>query len=122
MHRCCALVVVLAACGTTTDDRPETAQFITTSIVEPYCGRQACHSSATDAHNLALDTFAHTDDVFLNASEEGHRMVQPGDHTASELWLVITPGATKIMPPDYPLPDEDNALIARWIDAGAPGL
>lgn len=114
MHRALFLLLLAAACGTTTDDRPETAAYITEAILAPNCGRASCHSSGTASSGYVLDTLD-------TARRSLRELVVPGNAQRSELIDVMT-GGRKIMPPDQPLPDVDIALITRWIDDGADGL
>lgn len=116
MHRALIAALLLAGCGTTTDDRPETAAYITAAILAPNCGRASCHASGTGSHGIVLDTVA-------NALQHDNlpSLVNPGDAANSELILVLT-GSRNVMPPDQALPDVDIALITRWIDDGADGL
>lgn len=110
----CALALV--ACGTSNDDRPQTAAYVSAAILVPYCGRAACHSSATRAHNL---NFGSVDDAIATMQSEG--VVVPGDAPASRLVTVLT-DPSRVMPPDMPLPNADIELITRWVADGAEGL
>lgn len=111
--------IVAASCGTSPDTRPETADYIIVSILEPYCGRGGCHSSATQAHNLAFDTIPDSL-AAMKTTQRGTPMVMPGDATRSRLVQVLTE-SNRIMPPDQPLAAADIDLITRWIDDGAAG-
>lgn len=106
----------LAACGTENDDRPQTADYVSAALLVPYCGRAACHSSATRARNL---NFGSVDDAIATMQTQG--IVVPGDAPASRLVTVLT-DPSRVMPPDTPLPNADIELITRWIAAGAEGL
>ena len=50
-----AALYLLPACGEE-DERPRTAEFITTTILAPTCGRAGCHSAATAWSGFAFDT------------------------------------------------------------------
>jgi hypothetical protein len=114
MHRASIALLLVAACGTTTDDRPETAAFVTAAILAPNCGRASCHASGTASHGFVFDTIG-------NALPSLRELVVPGNAAGSELIDVLT-RSHDIMPPDQPLPDVDIALLTRWIDDGADGL
>ena len=113
-------IVALAACGTSPDTRPETADYVIETVLIPYCGRGGCHSSATDAHNLEFDTIS-TAITALGTNQRGQQMVVPGQSQNSRLYTVLL-DSRRIMPPDQPLSDADIDLIKRWIDDGAAGL
>jgi hypothetical protein len=115
------LVAVVAACGSQTDQRPETAAYISAAILVPYCGRAACHSSDARAHDLAFDTVADSMSAMRSRTRSGQILVIPGDPTRSRLVTVLT-DSSRIMPPDTPLPDADIDLITRWVSDGADGL
>jgi hypothetical protein len=110
----CALALV--GCGTATDDRRETAAYVSAAILVPFCGRAACHSSATRAHGL---NFGSVDDSI--AAMQSPLVVVPGDPTTSRLVTVLT-DSRRVMPPDTPLPTADIDLITRWVAGGAEGL
>lgn len=129
MHRPVVAALALAACGTSTDDRPVTLEYITVAILQPSCGNAQCHSSFRRAQDYAFDTV-----------EEARLTIQayplvirgepensiPGEPENSLLYQVlISPGGDgnfKRMPYDQPLSDIDVALIHEWILVGAPGL
>jgi hypothetical protein len=118
MHRVVVVIVAaLAGCGSTTDDRPLTGEYIVNAILSPNCGIASCHASGTASAGLVFDTFE-------NAQRTGSLMavVVPGDVVNSELIFVLTPSSPKIMPPDQSVPDVDIDLMKRWIAVGAPGL
>ena len=115
------LFVVLAGCVGGADSRPQTAAYISQAILVPNCGRAACHSAATAAHGIALDSVQDAIAAMSSTSGRRGRLVTPGDSARSDLYQVIT-GQQKIMPPDAPLSDADIELIKSWIDSGADGL
>jgi hypothetical protein len=122
MLRLLACVALLAACGTDTDTRPETADYIIEAILAPSCGRAACHSSETAAHNLAFDTIAAGKAALIGGSgKRGEKLVVAGSPDQSEIVTILS-DTGKPMPPDSPLPDADIALITRWVTDGAAGL
>jgi len=107
------LAALLAACGTT-DDRPQTFEYITLEVLAPACGTVACHSSSSRVAGYELDTLA-------GARTSLQRLVTRGQPDASRLYDVLA-GTGKLMPPDAPIADPDIELIRSWIVAGAPGL
>ena len=83
MLRASIALLALAACGTTTDDRPETAAYITAAILAPNCGRASCHASGTASHGFVFDTLE-------NARPSLRDLVVPGDAARSELIDILT--------------------------------
>lgn len=119
-----ACFAALAGCGTDPDPRPATFEEITIAILVPYCGRAACHSTATKSHDLAFDTLDATRAALMTTQGRrgmNQKMVVPMDPDNSRLVTVLG-DSNRIMPPDSPLPDADIALIRAWIETGAPGL
>lgn len=106
-------VLAVAACGTTPDERPATAEVVVFSILAPSCGQVQCHSTTTNLEGYAFDTF--------DAAKDSLRdLVGP---TAAQSELVdVLHSDSKRMPPDSPLAEEDIVLIETWIDSGAQGL
>lgn len=114
MRTLLALVLGLAACGTTPDERPATVEVVALSILAPNCGQVQCHSTTTRLEGYAFDTLA--------AAKESLRDLVGSTVNNSELVEVLHADGEERMPPDSPLADEDIALIEAWIAAGAPGL
>ena len=111
------------------DNRPATLEYVQATILRPACSNAQCHSAFTNTGPEGGDGYDF--DPLENAQGSLSVIVVPGDSRASFLFTVLTrPGGddptTGIyaarMPYDQPLPDADIALIARWIDDGAPGL
>ncbi|MFN9374105.1 MAG: DUF1553 domain-containing protein [Planctomycetaceae bacterium] len=73
-----------------------------------------CHGPGRSERSLNLSTPA----GILRGSRNGV-VVRPHDVMASPLWTRIADGS---MPPDDPLDEDQQGLLARWIDQGAPGL
>jgi hypothetical protein len=125
MHRLIWVpALALAACGTETDQRPRTVQYITEAVLAPNCGNAQCHSSFRNAMGYAFDTVEKAQQslvgglvgqITLNARDEPE-----GDASSAFLINVLTRTLDR-MPYDQPLPEPDIALIERWIDYGAPG-
>ncbi len=102
-----AIVLGLAGCGTTPDERPVTFEVVTLSVLAPSCGQVQCHSTSTHVTGYGFDTLAASRDALKSTGDR------------KRIWDQIERGQ---MPPDAPLADEDKALIKAWLDAGAPGL
>lgn len=111
---------MVAACGTDPDTRPQTADYIIEAILVPYCGRGACHSTNTAAHDLIFDTI---DGALaaMSRNERGQRLVVANDPDHSRLYTVLV-DSRRVMPPDIPMPTADIDLIRAWIADGAMGL
>lgn len=112
MYRLATLALV-AACGTSPDSRPVTADVIVLEILAPTCGQVQCHSTTTNTKNYAFDTLEAGLKSLKDVSEGGDR---------SELVRVLHATGGDRMPPDYPLDSQDLDLIQKWIDAGRPGV
>jgi hypothetical protein len=138
---------VVAGCGTIEcndtdftcdgDNRPSTLEYVTETVLRPYCANGACHSAFTfagtgDTH-YRFDTVDHTRQSILHpnpddpTNEFAAPIVFPGDAENSLLFLVLTrdtgpSGEAPRMPYDQPLPTSEIALIKRWINEGADGL
>ena len=111
-----AVLMALAACGTTDDDRPQTLENITMTILAPACGNAQCHSSFRQEERYAFDTVEAAE-----ASIEDGGLVNPGDAEGSLLHIVLIRTVDR-MPYDQPLPDPDIALVKAWIENGADGI
>jgi hypothetical protein len=111
--RCLALpvLVAVAACSQTENNRPATVQYITEAILQPHCSQDVCHSSYRKAGGYAFDTVA--------ASKQALRgLVSPTEPESSLLYTVLIRNV-KRMPYDTPLPDKDIDLILLWIQENA---
>lgn len=106
--------LLLAACGTSPDARPETADYIVQAILVPACARAGCHSASAQAKGIAFDTVAH-------AIDSMQPLIVPGEPAQSRIVTILTDSA-KPMPPDSPLPQADIDLITRWVADGAEGM
>jgi hypothetical protein len=114
------VVVLVSACATEPDTRPETLDYIVEAILVPYCGRGGCHSAETRVKGLAFDTI---DGALaaMKTEQRQQKLVVPGSAADSRLVNVLS-DPRRIMPPDVPLPQKDIELITRWIDDGAAGF
>lgn len=109
-----AFVLLLAACGTTPDERPVTLEVVALSVLAPSCGQVQCHSSTTRIQGYAFDTLA-------GAASALRRLVGTSASRSKIIEVMRASGGER-MPPDAPLAEEDIQLVAAWIDAGSPGL
>jgi hypothetical protein len=123
MKRLAVAALLLAACGTTVDERPRNLDYITEAILAPTCGAAVCHSSFRQADGFVFDTvdgaratFQH--DPELIGFQESDPLKTPG------LVLNLTLEQTNAprMPYDQPIPDADVELIDDWLRHGAPGV
>ena len=105
---------IVAACGTSQDTRPETADYIVDAVLVPYCARAGCHSASAQPKGIMFDNIP-------DAIDAMQPLVVPGDPAHSRLVTVLT-DSSKPMPPDAPLPQGDIDLITRWIADGAEGM
>ncbi|MEM6329413.1 MAG: c-type cytochrome domain-containing protein [Planctomycetota bacterium] len=80
-------------------------------ILREHC--VACHSQDDASSGLALDSYAAT-----LAGGAGGEALSAGDADASRLWQLITHTAEPAMPPGDRMPDEQLAVIKRWIEGG----
>jgi hypothetical protein len=81
-------------------------------LLKSHCVK--CHGPAKSERGLNLSTPA----GILRGSRTG-AVVRPHDSMASPLWTRIADGS---MPPDDPLDENQQRLVARWIEQGASGL
>ncbi|HEY4177746.1 MAG TPA: hypothetical protein VGM90_12960 [Kofleriaceae bacterium] len=117
-----ALLAAASGCGSDTDDRPQTLEFITQTILAPSCATANCHSSFTQAEGVIL---SNVDDARTTL----RNYVSPGDVSTDDgglLCYLLSPGGKdapcKRMPYDAPLANADINLIYLWIQSGAEGL
>lgn len=120
-----------AACGSATDDRPRTLEYVSQTILAPHCANAVCHSAFRHAGVPGTTGYAFDTVETSNASIQCGGLVAPNDVEGSFLVTVMTRrGGPPIsggsqnarMPYDEPLPDPDIDLIKDWIATGAVGL
>ena len=101
--------------ATWADDSPSFTKDVAPILVKHCAG---CHNDDDAEGNVSLESFA-----ALQRGGENGALVVAGDSRSSRLIRVLTGKAEPQMPPeDEPRPSEDQiALLARWIDAGAQG-
>ena len=117
-----ALLCALAACGTSNDDRPLEAQYLTTTIFQPACGSVECHSTFTQSLNVVLDTYSAMRNTMVNFpllsfSADAYDPADPSD-SALIIWITKTdPFGLGVgrMPLDEPMPNADVELLKSWI-------
>ncbi len=122
MVRCWYLVVALVACGTTTDNRPIDARYITEAILAPTCGAAQCHSTFSQNRGDVFDTLEGMRRSIVNNGLVvlDSTAFDPADPPSAALiqWVTkIDPLGLGIgrMPYDAPMPNEDVYLLERWI-------
>jgi hypothetical protein len=123
------LALAVAACGTTTDDRPRTIAYVTEAILAPTCGQAQCHSTFRQARGDVFDTVvAARRSLIVNGliSFDSAPQYDPANPKNAILiqWLTQTdPLGRGIgrMPYDSPMPNEDVNFLELYIKEGAPG-
>lgn len=124
------MVVALAsaACGTTTDDRPRTIEYVTEAILAPTCGQAECHSTFRQSRGDVFDTVAAARRSLIVNGLISFDSTQydPANPPGALLiqWLTQTdPLGLGIgrMPYDAPMPNEDVNFLELYIKEGAPG-
>lgn len=128
MNRLALFAAVLAACGSATDDRPATLEYITETILAPTCALAECHSAFKQQAGDVFDTPESVRrTVVLNGLAYPFEMDNPSQ---TSLIRSLTVGLTSVidqsrglvrMPFVQPMPDANVQLIARWIGDGVPG-
>ena len=106
----------IAEVDTSVLESGEPVNFVTHiwPIIEASCLK--CHNEEEQDGDLRLDTMA-----FILEGGEFGEILEPGDPEGSVFYELITLPADDpdIMPPKAdPLPDEQIALIKRWIEEG----
>ena len=126
------LVLIAAACdeGGASDDAVRFAT-LQEEIFTPKCTLASCHTASFHAGELVLEpeqAYAELveGEVFQEAAAaDGLELVVPGDAAASFLWMKVQTGLDArygtMMPQGSAagLPEDDVALIERWIEDGA---
>jgi hypothetical protein len=126
-----ALLLALVACGTTPDDRPRNAQYITDTILAPTCGLAECHSTFVETDNVVLDTYegmrhAMVDNMatsppltgapLLSFDDDQYDPISPENSTFIKILTQVDPipGVDR-MPLDSPMANADVELLKAWI-------
>ncbi len=118
MQRLSVCLLLVAACGTTPDDRPPTVEVVALSVLAPSCGQVQCHSTATYIQGYAFDTL----DTAKDALRDIARVRTGGTSATTRIIEVLRATGGQRMPPDSPLAEQDIQLVEAWIDSGSPGL
>ncbi len=103
---------ILAALGATVcaDDKI-TFDAHVKPIFREHCA--ACHSAEDATSNLALDNFQ----ASLSGGASG-KVLAAGNPGGSRLWRMINHEETPVMPPGKKIPDEQLAVVKKWIEGG----
>jgi hypothetical protein len=128
MVRLAWLLPLLAACGTTTDDRPRTIEYVTEAILAPTCGAANCHSTFAQQRGDVFDTVEGSRrslvvNGLISFDSVAYDPANP-DQAALIIWITQTdPFGLGIgrMPFDAPMPNEDVNLLKLFIKEGAVG-
>ncbi|CAN5872854.1 hypothetical protein BH11MYX3_BH11MYX3_34470 [soil metagenome] len=123
MQRRAIVALVLAAGGTSEDERPRNLDYITEAILAPSCGSAQCHSSFKRAGKKEKEGYAFDTIDAARAAFQNDRELFEGDDKPGLIYnLTQEQNQAPRMPYDAPLPDVDIALIEEWMRAGAPGV
>jgi hypothetical protein len=131
-------VLLIAGCNVssdTSDDRPQTFEFITEAILKPSCGTAECHSAMKAEKGDVFDSVAgarttitvtHSDLVFTCAQLQPPETFPCGDDALNISYLYKVIDDQDIegdrMPLDQALSNKDIVLIREWIRGDAQGL
>ncbi len=118
MQRLAIASLVLAACGTSDDERPRNLDYITEAILAPSCGAAQCHSSFKQADGLVFDTI----DGARTTFQSDDQLFGTGETPTLIFNLTLEQVGKPRMPIEAPIPDVDIQLIKEWMQAGAPGV
>lgn len=81
-------------------------------VLRQRCG--TCHNPDKKAGGLDITTY-----TGLMAGGGSGGVIEPGDASASYLYRLVTQEDEPKMPPDSPpIPEEERAVLKRWIDGG----
>lgn len=109
-----AAAALAGGCGSQDEERPATWNYIATAIIEPNCATANCHSSLAQRSGVQLDRENRAYHALVDRF-----FVIPGDPDNSALMFLLRGEGSRRMPPDFPLADQDIALIGTWIQNGA---
>lgn len=111
-----AAIALVAACGTTPDERPLTLEVVTIEVLAPSCGQVQCHSTTTMTEGYAFDTIAASRASLIKLN------VDSSAFFGGTLFEVLDGVNGTWMPFDAPLAEQDYDLLAAWVAAGTPNL
>lgn len=117
-----AVACLGAGCRDADDNRPARWSYISPAIIQPGCATMNCHSQAAARAGVVLDSpdTAYENLVLVPDAGPVSNFVVPGRPDQSELMFLLMGVGSRRMPPDFVLPNDDIALIERWILRGAP--
>jgi hypothetical protein len=129
--------ILVQGCGSDTDDRPATWSYIYPAIIAPSCATASCHSDFTNRGGV---NFGYSDEAYYQMVCRHFVVTCPTptmpficDNTIttsdpscptraaadSQVIHQMNADGAQRMPPDFPLPAADIALISKWITNGA---
>ena len=117
-----AALSAICACGSSVDDRPRDAQYITDLILAPQCGGAECHSTFVQSNDVVLDTYEGMRATMvhfplISFDSDDYDPADPKD-SALITWVTqIDPFNLGIgrMPLDESMPNADVDLLEAWI-------
>jgi hypothetical protein len=119
------VILLFALAGCAPDSGAPTFQSDVEPLLRTECSM--CHRGGDLAEaGLDLRDDAYAALIGVTATQSDLALVEPGDHLLSYLWHKmngtqgIAGGSGTTMPVDGLLDPEEVALVAAWIDAGAP--
>jgi hypothetical protein len=129
MNRLAPFAVLFAgACGTATDDRPATLDYITETILAPTCALAECHSAFKQQVGDVFDTVESARrTIVIRPLAVPENAADPSRASLIKTLTIgtpsrLNPGSGNVrMPFVSPMPDADIHLIETWIRAGIPG-
>lgn len=102
-----------AGCGDEMDDRPARWSVISATITEPSCATLNCHSEVAQRGGVQL----HEREAGYRSLFDRNYVIRDNLEDSALLYLLRGEGSLR-MPPDFPLPNADIELIAKWITDG----
>jgi hypothetical protein len=129
MKRLVLIALWSGACGSATDDRPATLDYITETILAPSCATAECHSAfkqevgdefdtpAAARRSIVANTLvAYPDDMTAPSGSYLIQALRVGEPS------ILDPGSGLVrMPYDAAMPEADIRLIESWIADGVLG-
>jgi len=128
MVRTALLFALLAACGSSQDERPLTIDYVTDAVLAPTCGSAECHSTFRQSRGDIFDTVKGArasliDNGLVTFDSPDYNPAKPEQARLIQWVTQIDPYGLGIgrMPYDQPMPNEDIIFLENFIAAGAPG-
>lgn len=103
-------------------DRPASFGYVQSAILAPGCATASCHSSGQAIEDIDLSdkAAAYLSLTGVNCGEDDPSLyVNTKDPDRSAILSIMRSTGGDRMPPDVAVPDEELALIERWIAEGA---